>query len=422
MQIFMKIKLKCMIALGVAFNIFIPSQLWASPLYTGEQANEAKISFTAYVDIDSNSQPSKIAALAEIQNQLRYLIGPMFQGAGGPKASPWTAPDLTINSIELLPNVGSYRIAYSYSGKMIVEKKATHITLFLPINPEHFSTKVLKKCRFGAYVWYSWYPGYCGTREDVDYLALDITLEIIPNTVITYPEYKRLVNSNGEIKISVFVGSNHNQNPAKDDQFKSEYATFDRWLREEKFKVHELTREEMQQRLGNNGEWLPIMIEYTKDVGPYHMNVDLFYGNIASDGNSKAFHTEYLRALSGSSVVIYAGHSGLGENLDFSLFQGATGNELSLNPHYQIFMFDSCLSYTHYGSLYISSKPKGSIDFIGVGVEAYLGGRGVSLIRMIEDWSAGKTERLSYQSLASLYPNYLFGVAEDQDNPTEMSK
>ncbi len=74
---------------------------------------------------------------------------------------------------------------------------------------------------------------------------------------------------------------------------------------------------------------------------------------------------KFLRSsVNEADVIYYAGHSGLGGNLDLQLLEQKAGG-FEFNPKKrQIFVFDSCSSYSYYLDSFRSEKTRARIDVI----------------------------------------------------------
>lgn len=105
--------------------------------------------------------------------------------------------------------------------------------------------------------------------------------------------------------------------------------------------------------------------------------------------------TPYRRALRTSDVLLYNGHSYVGEGpLDPSNF-----SKKDFPQSYQLFFIDSCISYNYYNSDYYAFKTNGSrdLDMITNGVESEADGSGAAQGRFLAKILSGKTT--SYRDL-----------------------
>jgi hypothetical protein len=103
----------------------------------------------------------------------------------------------------------------------------------------------------------------------------------------------------------------------------------------------------------------------------------------------------HKRALKGSDVVLYSGHSYIGEGpLDPSNFRATSFPET-----YQLFFFNSCVSYNYYEKDFFTLKPGGSksVDIITNGIEVILNDGGIANGRFLARLLDGSMP--SYQAL-----------------------
>ena len=108
------------------------------------------------------------------------------------------------------------------------------------------------------------------------------------------------------------------------------------------------------------------------------MKIRMWYGD-TDTYQGRAFHHFYSQSLSSASVVIYAGHSGLGEYLSPEAIYRRSGLKLNLpKERYQILFFNGCNSYPYYNLEYFAKKsteqdPNGTknLDIITNGLPTY---------------------------------------------------
>ncbi len=88
------------------------------------------------------------------------------------------------------------------------------------------------------------------------------------------------------------------------------------------------------------------------------VDTTVYFGNTSLYVNA-AYHTPLLGFLKESDLVFYIGHSGMGDNLNFSKIQNA--RELSASEKaYQFFGIIGCYSLVDYGFDYLALRPPGS--------------------------------------------------------------
>jgi hypothetical protein len=171
--------------------------------------------------------------------------------------------------------------------------------------------------------------------------------------------------------------------------------------------------------------FVPYVIEMTLNAKNANLRYRLVLADTGYSHNSKAFHAFLMDSLLNDSLVIYNGHSGIGQNLDLASIEKLRGIKLNFNPNYQIIFLGSCVPYSYYTEMFFNKKktptdPKGSLklDIFTYGKESvFANEEDHALTRAIVNWAqTGKKQ--SYQDIVRASPNYFFGIIGDEDNPT----
>jgi hypothetical protein len=465
----------------------ILSLLLLSPLkslsYTGSGSTEAILEFTHFIElpVSEKSGIDESLILKKIEEQVLHMVGPMAR-------VPFRSSPKGDQEINTLPNNREYikdelgkitklRVHYNYKGTAVVDKRATSpYTLYLPLDSEDLYFKaggssednLCTDPHYTAYgdFWYFWSPTRPGCEnnlvENVDYHAVLAKITRIPNSsspkgVKTYPEYKRLADKNGTVKIMLLMGMDdpsNNPNPilsagAEDDDLN---ALNFRKIRSKLmgppsrggfgFKARRWENSEINAVLEEGTRPLPYVEEFIETYSPTNqrgqrLEVVMFFGKAGIDENSKGFHYFFRKALKEYSVVIYDGHSGLGGHLYLDGIEELR-SEQSGKPFrfelpickYQILYFNSCSSYSYYNASFFPQKktasdPAGtkSLDIVATGLEtAFDGGArtNLELISTVRNWlKYGPSVAKSYLELVKRLENdNLSGVNGDEDNPT----
>lgn len=139
--------------------------------------------------------------------------------------------------------------------------------------------------------------------------------------------------------------------------------------------------------------WITFEEKVTVRIGkaaprPTTIRVQLYFG-------ADEAVTPYRRAIKTSDVLLYNGHSYVGEGpLDPANF-----SKKDFPQSYQLFFIDSCISYNYYNSDYYAFKTNGSrdLDMITNGVESEADGSGAAQGRFLAKILSGKTT--SYRDL-----------------------
>ena len=252
----------------------------------------------------------------------------------------------------------------------------------------------------------------------------------------SYPEYSRLADENGVIRISVLFGMDDpdkGKNPDRSADINARnFVGFRRTLLRMGYRGRELSEDEIR-GIAPAGTVVAHVEELVRELPRAKIVIRLFFGPSGIDEESTGFHHFLRDAMENASVFIFDGHSGLGSNLDLPKIEGMNG--FSIRPpksRYQIYFFNSCSSYTYYNSAFFSRKrsdadPLGTknLDILANGLATYfstIGESNMELVKAVDAWAAGRPGK-SYQELAAaIDTDNLFGVNGDEDNPTEQPR
>lgn len=430
--------------------------LLASPFahaYTGAENREATMTFAAKLELDG--APSEREARDEIELQVKHLFGAMTNAdsPGVPKN------DHRIEIVSFLPapkSRGRFEVAYRYVGTVLVKAdRREGFTLYLPTSPRTIATDSPKACTDAdesepEYFWYFWSPDREGCRlvEGRDYLK--VTAEIAPKNEgrdpvkdPTFPEYERLAQIRGGkrvIPISVLIGKFESGTSGKPLRSRDEGArqfakmraellamgfTESEITKKEIKAIAKLARERGELERANVGGY-PYARLFAKETREGTMEVRLYYGD-STDQGAKGFFILYQDALQHDAMVIYDGHSGLGDYLSLANLKRDRGISPAADPSiYQIFYFNSCTSYAYYNDAYFRWKaskadPKGTkqLDIITNGLSTGYADQDTNmvLVKAVHAW-ATEGRRSNYTALANLLElENLTGVNGDEDNP-----
>ena len=118
-------------------------------------------------------------------------------------------------------------------------------------------------------------------------------------------------------------------------------------------------------------------------------------------------------------MLLYDGHSGLGDNLDLARFTGA-----KLDPEkYQLFVFNGCSTYPYLNGMYFRAKGGSrNLDVITAGLPEFATSSGPNISAFLAPFLDGR--ELSYQKILSDVEEsngpgagtFLVGVKGDEDN------
>jgi len=303
-----------------------------------------------------------------------YRINQDTPGAG--------APRLPL-SYEILKNKkkdGVRTIAYKVSGVMLLNKKMAKKLLekgtwdiTLPYDLDQFYDEKCTDEHYNTYgdFWYFYDP----FRQGCEFLrkaplAAAVTVKIAPlKNYITDAESNldkiRGDNGNGELfQITTINGFSEDAKDPQDDGRVS-FEEVNEWLRHQGFK------ETIVARYMNR----PIhQFEKTvraQDGSTVQVRITRLLAETAMASKNVTFAKFFKAAVKDADVIIYAGHSGLGGNLDIGSLEEKSG-PLEFHPKkHQIFFFDGCSTYSYYLSMFESQKSKSKLDILTNGLSSY---------------------------------------------------
>jgi hypothetical protein len=407
--------------------------------YTAEHSTEAILSFQGLVEWEGE-RPSTEDARAQAEAQVQHLYGTMSYA--DISASPKENHKITsIRITQHAEKEDTYKIRYNYRGTVVLEKgPRSKYDVLLPVNPDTIFEASMdgdyNPCTDDHYqsegdFWYFWSPERkgCKLKEGRDYLRIEAGFERIANQTKSYPEYPRLVDSEGRLTTWILMGMDKPTNAkdpmVSDDINAQTYRTLRKGLLKLGLEVREWTKSEVRELTGSAS---PTIEEFTFKAERAELKVFMFFGESGIDERSTPFHFAYRHALEKASVMIYDGHSGLGGHLDLDSIEAANQFQIKIpKDRYQIYFFNSCTSYSYYNTLYFEKKKtatdrKGSknLDILTNGLETYfdvMKSTNLALISAFKNWAEGK-KSTSYQELAQeIDSDNLFGVNGDEDNP-----
>ena len=271
------------------------------------------------------------------------------------------------------------QIKYRVQGKILLHKRVAsklfkNGSLEIPL-PVDLNKIFVKKCTDPHYqtpgdFWYFWNP----FQEGCESLLSPELTNLVKIEFAEVPQAKpdltprldliRGDNGNGKLfRIDLIYGYNVTNTP--EDEGRRNYESLDVYFEEAGFeRVESVSKTKQKLKIYKKEVELPN--GKTIDVEVRHILVDT-----AIEARSKAFANYFKDSVYEADVIIYAGHSGLGGNLDISSLAEKAGEFVFNDQKRQIFMFESCSSYTYYLSAFRSEKKKNKIDIITNGLASY---------------------------------------------------
>lgn len=412
-------------------------------------SREAVMTFEGAVEIDAASARSVPAIRERIEKQLRFLFGWMTEGPtpGAPKG------DHQLAELRMArKDAGTVWVAYRYSGTVVVRRdQGSYYQVVLPVNPDtayaasmHGTKNLCADPDFPAPgdFWFAWLPRRpgCPLQAGRDLIVVNARLRTVTQPKTTYPEYERLADAAGNIRIDFLMGMDNPANLRDPNRSRDNNAlNFLRvraglhaagWQsrRPGADEIRAVVHEPVKAGDLPYVEELSKLVVQPRTQRMYRLTVRFFYGITEMDEAAVPFHWYLKDALENAAVVVYDGHSGIGEYLDLPEIERRRGFRFSPpQDRYQIYFFNSCNSYAHYNTMFFGRKtspadPNGTknLDIIttGLGTYFYSGHESnLALLAAIESWSGGRA-RLSYQALTPrMDTGNLLGINGDDDNP-----
>lgn len=434
-------------------------------------ASEAIITFNYAVEIispeislDKPEKEIRDAVYKRILKQINHLFGSLHAHnyKGAIKPARRNKVKLDLKNLQYDQKQKKLTIAYQYKGTALLDNEiGTSISLPIPRNPDTIykaskADKSVNPCTDPHYnsagdFWYFWNPKNSGCnsiKEGKDYDSVQINVQRMSNTQHTYPDYKRLIRQDNIIPIYFFLGYT-SPKVSVDDNFMNIDAINRDGLNYTTNKLLAMGFNQINKKVRRtNSSFLYKYERKDSQTGITYL-VNFFIGNTENidtpDAGPKDFHLIYKEALEQGAVIYYAGHSGLGGNLNINLMKQNNGSVSINRENYQILFFNSCSSYPYYTDHYFEQKrgtmkPDGKIDDNGTynfdiitnGLSSFTAVNTLSFTSfldiIIDAFEAQKV--LSYQEIIGQLHSeqmkanpggdgHMINVSGDEDNPTE---
>ena len=401
--------------------------------YFGADHNEAEFSIIGYVTINQAAAPTKDQIDLNIRKQMRYMLGLMRSRS---EVAAALYPKWTIAPIEtkkLGPN--SYSVKYYLKTKGVFAAGVNQYTFTIPYNPQTIFTdsqsKCMKEVAGESNFWYHWEPRIAGCPlvESTHYYTYTTSLSPVANTRETYPEYKKLVDANNDINVTLFFGFENygftkwTPDGGEDWGIRGFNYHLD-FLRSQGFQESLWTLQQVEQIYKAKDGLVPYVVEMTYKGTRANLRIRMVLADTGYNHNSLAFHTFLKESFLKESVVIYNGHSGIGKNFDLGAIEKYRGFKYVMNPNYQIIFLGSCVPYAYYTDMLFERKKTADdingtlkLDILSFGKESVFANQeDRALISALLKF-ATQSKKTSYQDMIRSSPNYFFGISGDEDNP-----
>lgn len=396
------------------------------PSFWAVESKQAHLSFDFFVIVKSHFEPTQEEALGQVQKQVAFLFGTLDRQVK--RAVPKNNHTVKITKVEKLAQK-TFKIQYSYVGTIQTENANRLYSFDLPLNPDEVYVKSLVVKNYVTshpcgddshpdqrYFWYFFNPrgSGCPLTEGVDYQKVTGSLTFLESTRSTYPEYDRLI-SNGKIEIQIFYGMDNPQLTHVPEKSKDYNAS--NYLAMKKY----LLAKGYDSKILQNGSYEnPYVEEFILQTSKAQLVVRLFFGGTDIYSGS-FFHKAWEQSLAQSSVVIYAGHSGLGSYLDLKQIETASNVNLKMpQDQYQILFMNGCSSYPYYADPYFALKGGSkNLDILTNGLATLfvaIDSSNKALLKAIENFAING-HKASYQEIISAGDSYnMLAVNGDEDN------
>lgn len=344
----------------------------------------------------------------------KYDLMPFFVGGLGAPKSP--SQIKIISSKEIENNL--IEIEYENKGQLILHKEAAakiledqKIILPMPVNPyesydknctdEHYDS-------FGDY-WYFYdvYKKGCVYLSKAPY-ATDVLIDIaLPKTKKIDLTMKRHMlrgdNGNGEVFSIAMIHGFADDTKDPDDSGRINFKEMNDFFIEQGF---------AKTNIKSKSQY-PLFL-FTKDVQltngkTIKIEIQHLLVETAIESRSKIFATFFKDAVFNADVIIYAGHSGLGGNLDIPSLEAKVGAfEFNKNKK-QIFYFDSCSSYSYYLEHFKVEKTKAKIDIMTNGLSSYFHTAQATMSTFMKHLISEDSQDIEWQTVLGDMENQLKG-------------
>jgi len=244
--------------------------------YYSKDSYEGDITFTGMVEI-ADDTPDFLIIPSYISRQLLFLAGPL-------QAAPKKSAAKSDGQIDILgkhrdSKTGKLYARYKYAGTFLLDNELQDIVkIRLPLHLDDIMDRSSDDCfSYGskyrlAYFWNPLGKG-CKLVEGVDYVTADAAIvKKLANTTNTTPDYERLTNSNGEIRIVLAFGAD-DDNKGKlapnnsDDYNAANYRDTRKFLLGQGFSVRIISVDERELSAEVQNLWPPRRAMWRSSLG-----------------------------------------------------------------------------------------------------------------------------------------------------------
>lgn len=361
-----------------SFNVIQPSQTSNLYSYIG---SEYEVTFKAVAKTSDYTLAELAVAGYErrsveslIQNNVKYLFGPVTnRELGGMKLNFTVQADWN----NLSQDGDQVVVPYTYNGTWIlansVVTKAKTLAIPVPFdtrklftqnwlsctdsNPEHATT---------SFYWYFWDPkrSGCDHTLDIEYQIVMVSLGAqTVNQTSTYPEYQKIIQSNG-VKNNLqmtfafgYVNDPSDANPDTDNDYgMGQYRIFIQFM-DKQAAALKLVKAPITQAEYLDASYPDKLIGYRYAGVKDGVKVEIKVVAAADIDQMELFAKSYAHDHDG--YFGWFGHSRVGSGFDAMNFASIVSNNpsfYSLSPDYQLVYWAGCNSYSYYTLPFFEQK------------------------------------------------------------------
>lgn len=206
-------------------------------------------------------------------------------------------------------------------------------------------------------------------------------------------------NGNGDLFEITTINGFSESATNKDDEGRQGFEEMNQWFRDQGFQETILARYEnrpvhrFEKTVRRNGG------------GVVNIRITRLLAETGVASRNVTFAKFFKDAVKNSDVVIYAGHSGLGGNLDIPSIEAKAGPLEFPKNKSQLFFFDGCSTYSYFYSMFAEQKTKGRVKIMSNALLSYFNYEGV-------------THRALYRHLFSVNAEPTWGeILSDMERP-----
>ena len=304
-----------------------------------------------------------------------YGLNPnRLEGIGAPRSDI----EVRVLGTQKLNN-GRILIRYAQRGKLLLQKNIAAMALkkgqFDLILPYDMTQIYNRKCTDTEWpgpedYWYYYDP----FRKGCEYLANPpyanpVTMKITPAVQRQLDPTPRLdllrgANGNGDDFVIYEIEGFSDYAQYRRDLGRRNYKQFEEYLQKKGFD-RQILRNDPVRPLALHTKSLQLANGRTINIKLYHLLVET-----SIEARTVTFAKFFKQAIAEADVIVYGGHSGLGDNLNIPALEEKAGR-ITFNPKKrQLFFFDACASYAYYLPTFSAEKTRARIDVVTYGLSS----------------------------------------------------